>query len=54
VCPRPAGAFHRAELGDGAVQLRYTAGPYAAELIANRAAADDTTFISGVKQRFGI
>jgi NADP-dependent 3-hydroxy acid dehydrogenase YdfG len=39
---------------DGTDQLRYTAGPYAAELIATRAAADDTTFISGVKQQFGI
>jgi hypothetical protein len=39
---------------DGTDQLRYTAGPYAAELLANRAAADDTTFVGGVKQQFGI
>ncbi|MFI5589923.1 hypothetical protein ACIA5G_33075 [Amycolatopsis sp. NPDC051758] len=38
---------------DGTDRLRYTAGPYAAELLANRAAADDTTFIGGVKQQFG-
>jgi hypothetical protein len=29
-------------------------GPYAAELMANRATDNDATFISGVKQRFGI
>jgi hypothetical protein len=39
---------------DGTDQLRYTAGPFAAELIANRTAADDTTFVSGIKQQFGI
>jgi NAD(P)-dependent dehydrogenase (short-subunit alcohol dehydrogenase family) len=39
---------------DGTDQLRYTAGAYAAELIANRAAADDTVFINGIKQQFGI
>jgi NAD(P)-dependent dehydrogenase (short-subunit alcohol dehydrogenase family) len=35
-------------------QLRYTAGPYASELIAARVAADDATFIKGVKDQFGI
>jgi NAD(P)-dependent dehydrogenase (short-subunit alcohol dehydrogenase family) len=39
---------------DGTDRLRYTAGPYAAELLANRAAADDTTFFGGVKQQFGL
>ncbi|BEP12202.1 oxidoreductase [Acidothermaceae bacterium B102] len=35
-------------------RLRYTAGPYAAELLAARAAADDAAFIAGIKQQFGI
>ncbi|CAL9677140.1 hypothetical protein SUDANB105_08028 [Streptomyces sp. enrichment culture] len=39
---------------DGTDQLRYPAGPYAAELIASRAAADDATFIGGIKARFGL
>lgn len=38
---------------DDTDRLRYTAGPYAAELIATRAAVDDATFIGGVKQQFG-
>ena len=48
-----AEVIHRAAT-DGTDQLRYTAGPYAAELLANRAAADDATFITGVRQQFGI
>ncbi|MFI5915971.1 SDR family oxidoreductase [Dactylosporangium sp. NPDC051541] len=39
---------------DGTDQLRYPAGPYAAELLATRAAVDDATFIGGVKQQFGL
>jgi len=38
---------------DGTDRLRYTAGPYAAQLIATRAAVDDATFIGGVRQQFG-
>ncbi len=38
---------------DGTDRLRYPAGPYAAQLIATRAAVDDATFIGGVKQQFG-
>jgi hypothetical protein len=39
---------------DATDQLRYTAGPYAAELVAARAAADHATFIGAIKQQFGI
>ncbi|MCK9874527.1 SDR family oxidoreductase [Frankia sp. Ag45/Mut15] len=39
---------------DGTNQLRYTAGPYAAELVASRAAATDDTFLDGVKKQFGL
>lgn len=39
---------------DGTDQLRYLGGPTAAQMLAARAAADDTTFIGGVKQQFGI
>ncbi|GAA2645207.1 SDR family oxidoreductase [Paractinoplanes durhamensis] len=38
---------------DGTDQLRYTAGPYAAELLGQRAAVDDATFIGGIRQQFG-
>jgi short-subunit dehydrogenase len=39
---------------DGTDQLRYTAGDDARELMANRKAADDATFIGGVKSQFGL
>ncbi len=39
---------------DGTDQLRYTAGPDAVQLIANRKAADDTTFLGGIKSQFGL
>ncbi|GIM88675.1 SDR family oxidoreductase [Paractinoplanes toevensis] len=39
---------------DGTDQLRYTAGPYAAELLAGRAATDDATFLKNVRQQFGL
>ncbi|MEU6594541.1 SDR family oxidoreductase [Streptomyces sp. NPDC046881] len=39
---------------DGTDQLRYPAGPFAAELIAQRAATDDATFLGGIKSQFGI
>ena len=39
---------------DATDQLRYTAGPYATELIAARSSADDSTFIAGIKNQFGI
>ncbi len=39
---------------DGTDQLRYTAGPDAAEIIADRKAADDATFLAGMKAQLGI
>ncbi len=39
---------------DGTDQLRYTAGPDAEQIVANRKAADDATFLSGVKTQFGL
>jgi len=39
---------------DGTNQLRYTAGPDAVEIVANRKAADDETFIGGIKAQFGL
>lgn len=39
---------------DGTDQLRYTAGPDAAQIVANRKAADDATFLSGIKSQFGL
>ncbi len=39
---------------DGTDQLRYTAGEDAKEIIANRKAADDATFIGGIKAQFGL
>ncbi len=39
---------------DGSNQLRYTAGPDAVEIIASRKAADDATFIGGIKDQFGL
>ncbi|MFJ9683362.1 SDR family oxidoreductase [Streptomyces sp. NPDC101194] len=35
-------------------RLRYPAGPYATELLAQRAATDDATFIGGIKAQFGL
>ncbi|MEU4242710.1 SDR family oxidoreductase [Actinoplanes sp. NPDC026619] len=37
---------------DGTDQLRYTAGPCAAELLAARAATDDATFLGGIEAQF--
>ena len=37
---------------DGSNRLRYTAGPDAKEIIANRKAAVDETFIGGIKVQF--
>jgi short-subunit dehydrogenase len=39
---------------DATDQLRYTAGPFAAEILAARAASDDATFIDGLRKQFGI
>lgn len=39
---------------DGTNQLRYTAGDDAAELMANRKAQDDDTFLAGIKGQFGL
>lgn len=39
---------------DGTTTLRYSAGEDAKELLANREAVDDETFISGVKDRFDL
>ncbi len=39
---------------DGTDRLRYTAGEDAKEYVANRAAADDATYIAGVKAQFGL
>ncbi len=39
---------------DGTDQLRYIAGPDAEQIIAQRKAADDETFIGGIKAQFGL
>lgn len=39
---------------DGTDRLRYTAGPDAEELMAERKAADDETFFAGMRARFGL
>ncbi|KAA3612939.1 MAG: SDR family NAD(P)-dependent oxidoreductase [Planctomycetota bacterium] len=39
---------------DGTNQLRYTAGPDADAIVANRKAADDATFLAGIKNQFGL
>ena len=39
---------------DGTSQLRYTAGADAAEYMKNRKAADDETFIAGMKAQLGL
>ncbi len=39
---------------DGTDQLRYIAGPDAEEIIANRKALDDATFLGGIKSQFGL
>jgi NAD(P)-dependent dehydrogenase (short-subunit alcohol dehydrogenase family) len=39
---------------DGTNQLRYTAGEDAKEIMANRKAADDATFMRGLRDRFGL
>ena len=38
---------------DGSQQMRYPAGPDAVELLGNRKALDDLTFIGGLKQQLG-
>ena len=39
---------------DGTDQLRYTAGEDAKVIIANRKAADDATFLQGIRDQFGL
>ncbi len=39
---------------DGTNRLRYTAGDDAREIIANRKAADDETFMGGMKAQLGL
>lgn len=39
---------------DGTPQLRYTAGPDAAQIIANRKAADDGTFMNSMKVQLAL
>ncbi len=39
---------------DGSDTLRYAAGDDAVELLGNRAALDDATFIGGLEERFGL
>ena len=39
---------------DGTDQLRYTAGPDAEKIVAQRKAADDSTFLGGIKHQFGL
>ncbi len=39
---------------DGTDQLRYTAGADAAQIVAQRKAADDATFLNGIKAQFGL
>lgn len=39
---------------DGSDQLRYAAGPDAETLLAQRKAADDATFIAGIKAQMGL
>ena len=39
---------------DGTDQLRYTAGADAVEIVANRKAADDATFMAGLKAQLGL
>jgi transposase InsO family protein len=39
---------------DGTNQLRYTAGEDAYVLMANRRTADDATFVTGIRARFGL
>ncbi len=39
---------------DGTATLRYPAGPDAVQLIGNRKAADDETFIAGIKAQLGL
>ncbi len=39
---------------DGTDQLRYTAGPDAEQIVANRKVADDASFMNGIKAQFGL
>ena len=39
---------------DGTDQLRYPAGPDAVEIVGNRKAADDATFLAGIRAQFGL
>ena len=43
-----------AAVTDGTDRLRYEAGPDAAQILANRRAADDATFMAAVKTQFGL
>jgi len=43
-----------AAVTDGTDRLRYEAGPDAAQILANRRAADDGTFMAAVKTQFGL
>ena len=38
----------------GTNQLRYTAGADAQQIVANRKAADDATFLQGMKAQLGL
>lgn len=48
-----AGVIYQAAT-DGTDQLRYTAGADAAQIVAARKAADDATFLNGIKDQFGL
>lgn len=48
-----ADVIHTA-ITDGTKTLRYSAGPDAEQLLANRKALDDATFIGGLKQQLGL
>jgi NAD(P)-dependent dehydrogenase (short-subunit alcohol dehydrogenase family) len=48
-----AEVIHRAAT-DGTDQLRYEAGPDAAQILAGRRAADDATFLAGIRAQFGL
>ena len=39
---------------DGTTQLRYTSGDDAREILAQRKAVDDATFLAGIKAQFGL
>jgi NAD(P)-dependent dehydrogenase (short-subunit alcohol dehydrogenase family) len=39
---------------DGTDRLRYEAGPDASQILSNRRAADDATFMAGIRTQFGL